>query len=141
MAEFEYAGDLTPRQAWDILADDPRAALVDVRTGAEWSFVGVPDLSPLQKTPLFVEWQSYPSMRQNPSFVTDVSGHGLDPDAPILFLCRSGVRSKTAAIAVTDKGYRRCYNISDGFEGGHDAGGHRGTAAGWKAEGLSWRQK
>jgi adenylosuccinate synthase len=32
------------------------------------------------------------------------------------------------------------FNVADGFEGPVDAEGHRGTVAGWKAEGLPWRQ-
>jgi len=33
------------------------------------------------------------------------------------------------------------YNVADGFEGNPDGSGHRGQIAGWKASGLSWRQR
>ena len=35
-----YAGDLTPREAWELLGSEPDAVLVDCRTRAEWSYVG-----------------------------------------------------------------------------------------------------
>ncbi|HZF36618.1 MAG TPA: rhodanese-like domain-containing protein, partial [Candidatus Angelobacter sp.] len=63
-----------------------------------------------------------------------------DREAPIFFLCRSGARSRAAAMAMTQAGYARCYNIANGFEGNHDAERHRGKAAGWKADGLPWTQ-
>ena len=46
---MSYAGDITPEQAWTILRENPDAVLVDVRTDAEWRFVGVPDLSSLDR--------------------------------------------------------------------------------------------
>jgi rhodanese-related sulfurtransferase len=36
------AGDLDPEQAYRLLAEDPDAVLVDVRTRAEWVYVGCP---------------------------------------------------------------------------------------------------
>jgi rhodanese-related sulfurtransferase len=76
----------------------------------------------------------------NPDFVGDLQRAGLRPEAPVAFLCRSGVRSKAAAEAATAAGYAAAYNVSDGFEGPPDATGHRGTTGGWKAAGLPWRQ-
>ena len=64
----------------------------------------------------------------------------IDRDAPLLFLCRSGVRSKAAAIAMTQQGFTACYNIANGFEGDSDPTRHRGTVSGWKVEGLPWVQ-
>tara|TARA_Y100000590_G_C14834789_1_gene681579 strand:- start:127 stop:477 length:351 start_codon:yes stop_codon:yes gene_type:complete len=114
--------------------------LVDVRTRAEWNFVGVPDLSEAGKEPVLVEWQAFPAMEINASFVDAVSSVAPDKNAPIYFLCRSGARSKSAAMAMTAVGYSACYNISDGFEGPHDVAQHRGSTAGWKARGLPWVQ-
>lgn len=137
-----YAGDLDSSQAWARLEADPSAALVDVRTAAEWTFVGIPDLSALGRKPVFVEWQSYPSMTVDPAFVNRLSGDigETDKDRAIFFLCRSGGRSRSAAQAMTSAGYARCFNISDGFEGPVDQDGHRGTTAGWKANNLPWTQ-
>ena len=114
--------------------------LVDVRTQAEWNFVGIPDLSSVDKKPVFVEWQVFPTMDVNGSFVEAVTAAAPDKSAPIYLLCRSGARSKSAAIALTQAGYAECYNISQGFEGRHDAEQHRGSTDGWKARGLPWVQ-
>ncbi|MGH6719500.1 MAG: rhodanese-like domain-containing protein [Alphaproteobacteria bacterium] len=132
--------DLGPTESWRLLADEPGAVLVDVRTPAEWSYVGVPDLAALGKAPVFVPWQSYPAMAVNPSFADDLARNGVTLDAPVIFLCRSGARSAAAAALMTARGFRRCYNLAGGFEGPLDAAGHRGAAAGWKAAGLPWKQ-
>ena len=121
---------------------DRLAVLVDVRTQAEWSYVGVPDLSALSRQPLLIEWQSFPSGAVNPAFGEELAGL-LGPDrrdVPVLFICRSGARSKAAAIALTGQGFTRCYNISSGFEGDLDSQRHRGSRNGWKAAGLPWAQ-
>lgn len=135
-----YSGDATPKQAWEILQQNPDAVLVDVRTQPEWVFVGVPDLSPLSKRAVFIPWQVYPAMQVNGEFVKQVAAAGAKPDAPVLFLCRSGARSRSAAIALTQAGFSRAYNIAGGFEGPHDPQKHRGAQAGWKADGLPWIQ-
>lgn len=138
---MSYAGDITPEQAWDDLRANPKAVLVDVRTRPEWAFVGVPDLSSADKEAALISWQVYPEMQRNPSFEADVERLGLDRDAPVYFLCRSGVRSKAAAIAMTAAGYRACYNVAGGFEGDPDGERHRGGVNGWKASGLPWIQQ
>ncbi|MCB2411494.1 rhodanese-like domain-containing protein [Demequina sp. TTPB684] len=137
----EYEGDITPQQAWEMLLDNPAAVLVDVRTEAEWRFVGVPDTSETGREPLFVEWINYPGGAPNHGFLEELADAGIVPDtgAPLLFLCRSGQRSMGAAAAATAAGMGPAYNILDGFEGGPDVDGHRGVQ-GWKAAGLPWRQ-
>jgi len=135
-----YAGDLTPREAWQLLQDDPDAVLVDCRTRAEWSYVGVPDPSDLGRELLAVEWQRFPTGQVNDRFVDELrEALGENASAPLVFLCRSGVRSVAAARAATAAGLGRSYNVLDGFEGGLDAESHRGRT-GWRAEGLPWRQ-
>jgi rhodanese-related sulfurtransferase len=136
-----YAGDVSPSDAWQLLSENKDAVLVDVRTTAEWNYVGVPDLSQLGKQPVLLEWQVYPTMQVNADFVAALSKNGIGGERPVLFLCRSGVRSKAAAQAMTQAGATRCYNISDGFEGPMDKAGHRGAVAGWKQSGLPWQQK
>ncbi|MHA7775193.1 rhodanese-like domain-containing protein [Roseibium sp. M-1] len=142
--EDGYAGNVSVQEAFDKLSSDDAAMLVDVRTQAEWSFVGLPDLRPIGKEPVLVEWQSFPPSGANPDFASFLSDFlvkkGLDQNAPIYFLCRSGARSQAAAIALTRAGYTQCFNISDGFEGPLDQEGHRGTRSGWKAAGLPWIQ-
>ncbi len=140
-ASIDYAGDLSAAEAWTLLEREPQAQLVDVRTAAEWSFVGVPDLAPLGRKVHCVEWQGFPSMAVNPAFVEDTSrAVGAARDVPVLFLCRSGARSRAAAMALTEAGYTRAFNIAGGFEGDLDGARHRGTTNGWKASGLPWKQ-
>ncbi|MGN8244691.1 rhodanese-like domain-containing protein [Cellulomonas soli] len=136
-----YAGDLTPQQAWDLLAADPDAILVDVRTDAEWRYVGVPDLRRLDRQAALVEWVSYPSGQPNPQFLTQVAATGAAPGdgRALVFLCRSGQRSVGAAQAATAAGFGPAYNVLEGFEGATGDDGHRGHE-GWRAAGLPWVQ-
>lgn len=134
-----YAGDVTPNEAWNIL-EKGNTYLVDCRTAAEWSFVGVPDISTLGKDTIFAEWVKFPGGVENPDFVHEVQTSGINTDATILFLCRSGQRSIAAAIAMTDAGYPNSYNILEGFEGDKDENSRRGTVGGWKLSKLPWRQ-
>jgi rhodanese-related sulfurtransferase len=140
----KYAGDLLSTDAYGILAGDPTSTLVDVRTQAEWAYVGVPDLSSLGKTALFVEWQRFPSMQVDETFVARLSTMletaGVKRAAPLVFICRSGARSRHAATAMTAAGWEPCFNVSDGFEGPLDSWRHRGVTGGWKAGGLPWAQ-
>lgn len=134
-----YAGDVQPEEAYAALAADEDAVLVDVRTAAEWSYVGVPDLSALHKRVVCLEWQTYPDGAVNGDFVEQLQDAGLPDGAPLYFLCRSGVRSAAAAHAAAAAGLGPAYNIVDGFEGPHDESGHR-TVSGWKVAGLPWTQ-
>lgn len=134
-----YAGDLTPQEAWTILADDPTSVLVDCRTRAEWSYVGVPDLTETGKQTVFIEWVSFPDGARNSDFVEQLRSAGVADDQQVVFLCRSGQRSIGAAQAATADGVAKAYNVLDGFEGAVDPQGHRG-AVGWKALGLPWKQ-
>ncbi|WP_305092640.1 rhodanese-like domain-containing protein [Prescottella sp. R16] len=138
---MSYAGDMTPQQAWELLRENPEAVLVDVRTDAEWRYVGVPDTSSIDRRTVLVEWVSYPTGARNTSFVDQLVGSGIVADGahPVVFLCRSGQRSIAAAEAATAAGIGPSYNVLDGFEGGLDTDGHRG-ATGWRALGLPWRQ-
>lgn len=133
--------NVTARQAWDALREDPRAQVVDVRTDAEWAYVGLPDLGEAGKRPVLIPWQAFPSMQVNPHFAEHLKQAGFTPEHRIYFLCRSGARSLAAAQAAIQAGFPHAYNVADGFEGPPDEQGHRGTVAGWKAEGLPWRQR
>jgi len=143
-ANKPYAGDIDAAAAWTMLRDEARAVLVDVRTKPEWTYVGVPDLRPLGKETVFLEWQRFPSMQVDsgfvPALVEALKERGVNPDDPVLFLCRSGARSRAAAIALTEAGFTQALNVADGFEGPPDSAGHRGVVAGWKASDLPWAQ-
>ena len=139
-SSLDYAGDISATEAWDRLMNDPKAQLLDVRTVAEWNFVGLPDLSALGRRVHCVEWQGFPSGGQNPGFVIEAGQALADPRAPVMVICRSGARSRAAAIALTAAGFIQAFNIAGGFEGDTDADGHRGNINGWKASDLPWRQ-
>jgi len=139
-----YAGDKSVIDAYAMLEEDGSAVLVDVRTKAEWTYVGAPVLSSIGKETIFVEWQEFPSMKIASDFATNLlkilRARDVSATAPILFLCRSGARSRAAAIALTQAGQARCFNIAEGFEGPLDDKRKRGAVGGWKAHGLPWAQ-
>jgi rhodanese-related sulfurtransferase len=133
--------NVAPTQTWKALKTDPNALLVDVRTDVEWNFVGVPDLAEAGKQALLIAWQVYPTMQRDKSFEDKLKQAGVTPDHTIYFICRSGARSMAAAQAALAAGFPNVFNVADGFEGPVDTDGHRGSAAGWKAEGLPWLQR
>ena len=137
----DYAGDVSVMEAWALLSKEPKAQLIDVRTAAEWNFVGLPDLSGVGRRVHCIEWQVFPGGVPNTHFVEEaVAAIGGDKNTPLLFLCRSGVRSRAAAMAMTGMGYTKAFNIAGGFEGDLDDTRHRGKSNGWKAAGLPWVQ-
>lgn len=139
-------GEVVPTAAWTILETEKNARLIDVRTSAEWGFVGTPDLSDIGQTLLCVEWASFPGMSKNPRFADAVIKELGDANpGKLLFICRSGVRSLSAAEAVVTRYAERgqvvdCFNVQEGFEGDLNTDGHRGFHNGWKFRGLAWRQ-
>ena len=136
--------DVDVEKAWKSLTATPRSQLVDVRTRAEWTYVGIPDLGSIGKRPLLVEWQTFPDQSVDPRFVERLAGElkalGVQADDELFFICRSGSRSLAAAKAMAEAGYRACHNVAGGFEGPLDEGRHRGAVEGWKAAGLPWQQ-
>ena len=130
---------ITAPEAYDTLTGDPDAVLVDVRTPAEWTYVGIPDLHEIGKRVIRVPWQDETGT-PNHGFLDDLDRAGVDREQTVMFLCRSGGRSQAAADAALDAGFTRPLNVADGFEGPLDDEGHRGTVEGWKVAGLPWRQ-
>ena len=129
---------------WEGLASRPRSQLIDVRTRAEWTYVGLPDLGSIGKRTVLVEWQTFPDQAVDPRFVERLAGElkalGVQKDDDLFFICRSGGRSLAAAKAMAELGYHACHNVAGGFEGPLDDGRHRGSVSGWKAAGLPWLQ-
>jgi rhodanese-related sulfurtransferase len=142
--EIVHIEDVPVEDVWLRLKEDSAALLIDVRTRAEWAFVGLPDLSEIGKRVLTVEWQTSPESQIDAAFPERLSevldAAGANKDSELFFICRSGGRSRMAAEAMANAGYRRCRNVADGFEGPLDADRHRGQVAGWKAAGLAWVQ-
>lgn len=139
-----HIDDVPVEQTWARLTDDAKAVLIDVRTKAEWAFVGVPDLSPLGRRTVMAEWQTFPDSRVDAQFAdrltAALAASGATTDDALYFICRSGGRSRMAAEVMAAAGFRRCFNVADGFEGPLDSARQRGKVAGWKAAGLPWVQ-
>ena len=133
--------NIHPRDVWAALRGTAQAQLVDVRTDAEWAYVGLPDLAAAGKQPVLIPWQLYPAMQVNADFIDQLRAAGFTEEHHIYFICRSGVRSLAAAEAAVAAGFGHSFNVADGFEGPPDAAGHRGAVAGWKADSLPWRQR
>ena len=135
--------DVDVGTVWNTPTSSPRSPLVDVRTRAEWTSVGIPDLASVGKRPVLVEWQTFPDQTVDPRFAERLAGElkalGVGPDDDLFFICRSGSRSRAAAEAMAAAGYR-AYNVGGGFEGPLDDERHRGSVVGWKAAGLPWQQ-
>ena len=130
-----YAGAVTPKEAAELLSLDPRAKLIDVRTMAERDWVGKVLLPESQHGA--VQWSTWPGGVPNPDFVQQLEAVA-NKDDVLLFLCRSGVRSRHAATLATQHGFASCYDILEGFEGDKDGQGHRKTVGGWCYAGLPW---
>lgn len=129
-----YEGALLPDEAYEIMQSAPGVRMVDVRTRAELDWVGrIPNA-------VEVEWATYPGMKLNPNFIAQIEQQ-VDKEALVIFICRSGVRSHSAAILATQAGYTDCYNVLEGFEGDRNADGHRNVLNGWRACELPWEQK
>ena len=133
-AGLPYSGSLTPHEAWFLSEHAPGAVIVDVRSQAERDLTGYLDKA------VAIEWQTYPDWHPNPYFISQLKA-AVDPEALVMFMCRSGNRSHQAATEAQLAGYGAAYNIKEGFEGEKDRDGHRGVVNGWKAAGLPWKQK
>ena len=131
---LSYFGAVTPEEAYALATELADARLIDVRTRPEWDFVGHIPRSVL------IEWNRYPAGARNPAFLDELRAAAPDQETPLLFICRSGQRSDSAARAATSAGYRRAFNVLEGFEGPRDEDGHRGTVGGWRKAGLPWVQ-
>jgi rhodanese-related sulfurtransferase len=133
---------LTPKQAWEMIQDDPRAVLVDIRSSMEFLFVGHP------KGAVHIPWIDEPEWTVNPHFVTEIRklllGGAVCTEesgcAPVILICRSGKRSLDAGQALLEAGLYQVYHVNEGFEGDLDEQHHRSTQGGWRFHGLPWEQ-
>jgi rhodanese-related sulfurtransferase len=131
-ASLGYAGDIAPGLAWQRVQSG-QAILVDVRTAEELHWVGrVPGA-------LHIGGAAGRDQVRNEAFL-DQLAQAVPRDRQVLFLCRSGARSVSAAKAATQAGYRSAWNILQGFEGPLDTQKQRGRIGGWRAAGLPWQQ-
>ena len=141
MSENDPIG-LSAQQAWQLLQEDPRAVLVDIRSTMEYLFVGHP------KGSVHVPWIDEPEWTVNPDFVTDIRklllGGAIctidDGCAPVILICRSGKRTLEAGKALSEAGFNKVMHVNEGFEGDLDEDHHRSTGNGWRFRGLPWEQ-
>jgi rhodanese-related sulfurtransferase len=142
MPAGDYAGDVSCKDAWQVLQENPAAILVDVRTQVEWQLIGQPDLSTLEKEAVNIQWVTMQGMNDN--FLEELQlalkERGADKQTPLYFMCQSGGRSKMAAMQMTALGYEQSFNLFEGFEGDLDGHQHRNSVSGWKVAGLPWTQ-
>jgi rhodanese-related sulfurtransferase len=134
-----YSANVMPSVAYSFM-QYVDAALVDVRTDAEWNYVGVPDLSNSAARFVQLSWMLYPNYVKNQQFNPSLEAQVVGKDTPLFFLCKVGGRSAQAAASASMLGYKYCYNIIGGFEGELNAAQQRGGLSGWKAAGLPWKQ-
>ena len=134
MTSNRIVEDVPPLATWEALSGNAASVLIDVRTDVEWQNVGIPALPEGRENLFFISWQFAPDMRINADFVAEMEAAGIAKDAPIYFLCRSGVRSRAAAELATTAGFGPCYNIAEGFEGIAGPDGVR--RGGWRGNGL-----
>lgn len=127
-----YAGAVTPREAHRLFAAHG-AKIVDVRSKFEYEHIGrVPGS-------MLIIWKHWPGGEFNPRFLAELQRHCAPQDV-VLFLCRSGVRSHSAAAVAAQAGYVQAFNILEGFEGDLDAQQQRGREGGWRLADLPWIQ-
>lgn len=134
--QLPYAGAVTPIEAFQLLSVDASVKLIDVRTQAERDWVGKVAIAEDQH--LAISWNLYPGGKANPDFAEQLKQQIPDPGTTIVFLCRSGVRSRHAAHAASALGYLNCFDILEGFEGDKDQAQHRKTLGGWCFHNLPW---
>ena len=147
-----YAND-----AFELLKKDNNSFLVDVRTPEEVNFVGFVEPNSINNRLIFLPWQTLPHMNLNADFgekleesimaksqVNSKLPHFKPSlnliECKIIFICRSGSRSKQDANYSLNLGYKNCYNLAFGFEGELNNENQRGKINGWKASNLKWIQ-
>ena len=131
---------ISPQNAFELLKNQKNSVLIDVRTSEELSFVGVVNASSFENRLIFLAWQTLPQMQQNQNFANDLLAK-VNKDNEVLFLCRTGGRSNQSAQLASTLGFKKTYNIINGFEGDLNSQNHRGLVNGWKASNLPWEQK
>lgn len=137
---------VTAAEAYDAWKKNQSIKILDVRTVAEYVFVGHPAMA--HNVPFLFATRKWDAeegkyaMTPNQKFMEQVAAV-LKRDDVILITCRSGQRSAKAANKLTEAGYKHVYSIVDGFEGEKlkdpDSGvnGKR-EKNGWRNAGPPW---
>ena len=136
---MSYKRNLLPKMAVERMNENPEAVLIDVRTRAEYKYVGFPDNS------ILIPWFDEPDLESNPdafySSVIDVLSDRSDAmNTELILICRSGFRSNEALKCLQSKGFTCVSHVASGFEGDLDENDHRGNLNGWRNDGMPWSQ-
>ena len=136
---MSYKRNLLPKMAVDRLQNNPQALFVDVRSKAEYKYVGFPENS------ILIPWIDDPDWEPNPEAFSDAVMQELDgrenlSDTEIILICRSGFRSNEALKCLENKGFTQVSHVASGFEGDLDENDHRGNLNGWRHDGMPWSQ-
>ena len=132
--------NISSRECFEKLSIEANSQLIDVRTKPEWIYVGVPDLSSINKNVIFISWQIYPEMEINKFFENQILESDIKKNNNLYFICRSGNRSYSAAKCLTSRGFSNCFNVIDGFEGKLNHDRKRALINGWQFNNLTWKQ-
>jgi len=137
--EMSYKRNLLPKMAVERLQNNPQALFVDVRSKAEYKYVGYPENS------ILIPWIDDPDWEPNPEVFSDLVMQELDgrenlSDTEIILICRSGFRSNEALKCLENKGFTQVSHVASGFEGDLDENDHRGNLNGWRHDGMPWSQ-
>ena len=132
--------NITSIECFNKLSEISNSYLIDIRTKPEWEFIGVPDLSSLNKKTIFISWHMYPEMKINSLFENQITESNIKKNDNLFLICRSGNRSSDAAEFLTSRGFSNCFNVEDGFEGEIGPHHQRSTINGWKYCKLPWKQ-
>ena len=148
-ASVKHPGrNIEPPEAYELIQKAPRNTfIVDVRTRAEYQFVGHPlgaYLVPIYFLSTIFKGKGY-EMLENPDFGKNIM-HKFNPEADtLIFMCRSGTRSALAMNAAVKAGWpvEKAYSMMGGFEGGkiknpNSSFNGRRNGGGWRNEGLPW---
>ena len=65
--------NITSIECFNKLSEISNSYLIDIRTKPEWEFIGVPDLSSLNKKTIFISWNMYPEMKINSLFENQIT--------------------------------------------------------------------
>jgi rhodanese-related sulfurtransferase len=136
---MSYKRNLLPKMAVERLQNNPQALFVDVRSKAEFKYVGYPENS------ILIPWIDDPDWEPNPEAFSDAVMQELDgrenlSDTEIILICRSGYRSNEALKCLENKGFTQVSHVASGFEGDLDENDHRGNLNGWRHDGMPWSQ-
>ena len=136
---MSYKRNLLPKMAVERLQRNSQALFVDVRSKAEYKYVGFPENS------ILIPWIDDPDWEPNPEEFSDSVMQELDGrenllNTEIILICRSGYRSNDALKCLENKGFTQVSHVASGFEGDLVENDHRGNLNGWRHDGMPWSQ-